>query len=308
MAVKPHQAFFSAAHYTAWKGGREGELVHSDLPNKRVWRHAEPDVIVVPDVIPAIIDRDTFRRAQQALAALQKDTNPRPGQGRHLLTRLLVCADCGGWMVGTTKGGQRYYVCSSYQRLTSAACHYNRVAEAVAQAAILRVLNEDVLHPARLDEVEAEMLRQLEEERASGEPDRLQKRARELAGLIEQGNRNLLLLPPDRLPGVVAQVRAWEAERDAAAARLAELEDGAEEIKEVMAEARAQLWKLRESLQGDDLEALRAVLRAVVVKTEVQFTHRKWPSGRVRNVPTKARVTVRPGLGLGLSQLETSVT
>jgi hypothetical protein len=74
----------------------------------------------------------------------------------------------------------------------------------------------------------------------------------------------------------------------------------------VLAEARAQLWRLRESLQGDDPEALRAVLREVLVKTEMQFTHRKWPSGRVRNKPVKARVTVRPGLGL--SHLETSVT
>jgi site-specific DNA recombinase len=291
---------------TGWKGGREGALVQPDLPNKRTTRHGEADVIVVPDAIPALVGRDTFARAQRALAALRKDTNPKPGRGRHLLTHLLVCGDCDAWMVGTTKAGRRLYVCSSYQRHTSKACHYNQVGEAVLQAAILPVLNAAVLHPGRLDEIEAEVLRQFEAERASGEAERLQKRAAELAGLIGQGNRNLAVRPPDRLPGVVAQVRAWEAERQAAADRLAELENGADEAKALLAEARRQLRRLRGSLDGDDPEAVRAVLRELLVKVEVRYTHRKWPSGRARNTPRRVVITVRPGLGL--SRLETSGT
>src|SRR5262249_23496503 len=157
--------------------------------------------------------------------------------------------------------GRRFYVCSSYHRLTSEACYYNTVNEEPLLDAVIRVLEEDCLCPGRFDAVEVEMLRQLEEEEQSGEPDRLRRRAAELAGLVEQGSRNLALLPPDRLPGVVAQVRSWESEQEEVLARLREIENGRAEVQKILTIAKAELWRLREALQADDADALRAVLR-----------------------------------------------
>jgi DNA invertase Pin-like site-specific DNA recombinase len=187
--------------YSAWRGGAKGELIQSELPNHSVRRNSETDVVVVPDVIPPLVDRDTFSRVQRALQEARKDTNPRRGESRHLFTHLIVCGCCGAWVVGNSRKGRRGYVCSSYMRYGGSSCHYNTINEEPLKEAILRVLEADCLNPDRLDEIEAEMLRQLEEERASGEGGRLRKRAEELARQIEQGNHNLALLPPDRLAG-----------------------------------------------------------------------------------------------------------
>ena len=93
-------------------------------------------------------------------------------------------------------------------------------------------------------------------------------------------------------------MRAWEKEQAQALARLRELEEGAGEVQAILAEARKTLWRLRESLQEEDVDALRAVFREVVTKVEVRFGHRPWGKGRTRSTPTKALLYVRPGLGI----------
>jgi chromosome segregation ATPase len=157
----------------------------------------------------------------------------------------------------------------------------------------------------RLDEIEAEMMRQLEAEQVSGEADRLRRQIDRLDKDITQGNANLARLPEDRLPGVITQLRQWEGERAGLLTRLHDLENGATEMKAMLDEARKQLWRLRESLTTGDAEAQATVLREVVSKVEVKFTHtrthgRRSPTGQGRWIsrPAGAVVYVRPGLGL----------
>ncbi|GHV45336.1 recombinase RecD [Synergistales bacterium] len=81
----------------------------------------ESEWIVVEDGLPAIIDKDTFNKAQA-----KKDRNSRDG-GRHkakeiyLLSGLVFCGECGAGMYGNTRicgrGKTRYssYRCSSRQ-------------------------------------------------------------------------------------------------------------------------------------------------------------------------------------------------
>jgi hypothetical protein len=149
------------------------------------------------------------------------------------------------------------------------------------------------------------MARRLEEEQASGEADRLRKQIAALDRDIAQGNANLARLPEDRLPGVIAQVRTWEGERAGLQARLHDLENGATEMKAVLAEARKQLWRLREALVNDDDEAQAAVVREVVSKVEVRYVHERTHgkrsptgNGKLVNRAVGAVVYVRPGLGL----------
>src|SRR5262249_30692710 len=153
------------------------------------------------------------------------------------------------------------------------ACSRNTVRESDVKEAVLGKLKDDILSPQRLDAIEAEMARRLEEEQASGEATRLRKQIAALDRDIAQGNANLARLPEDRLPGVIAQVRAWEGERNGLAVRLHDLENGAAEMKAVLAEARKQLWRLREALVNDDEEAQAAVIREVVSKVEVHYVH-----------------------------------
>jgi site-specific DNA recombinase len=291
-----------AGKYHSWRGG---EVVPNAATNRSRIRNQPADIIVVPDVIPPIIDRDTFARAGAALAQARNRTSPKAEGERYLFTHMLVCGDCGSFLRGQPVHGHKSYICANYKEYGSGACNRNTVSEAALKRAIIGTLKDEILSPERLDEIEAEIVRRLEEERASGEAERLQARAEELSKDIAQGNVNLARLPADRLAGVVAQVRAWEGERAGVLERLKELEDGGTEAKAILDEARKQLWRLREALADDDEEAQAAVIREVVSKAEVRFTHerthgKRSPTGKGRtlNKPTAVVVYVRPGLGL----------
>jgi DNA invertase Pin-like site-specific DNA recombinase len=287
--------------YSAWKAGK---VEQSAAVNRRVRRNDEADVIVIPDVIPALVDRDLFARAAAALERNKGRTSPGGGDS-YLFTHMLVCGDCGAYLRGEPDHGRKVYLCANYKDYGCKACTRNKVAEDAVRALLIAALKDDILSPARLDAVEAEAARRLEEERASGEADRLRRQVGTLDRHIAQGNANLALLPADRLPGVVAQVRQWEGERAGLLARLGELENGADQTRAVLAEARRQLWRLRESLEGGDEEAQATVVREVVSKVEVCFEHadtnggKSLPGrGRPQSRPSVLRLYVRPGLGL----------
>jgi DNA invertase Pin-like site-specific DNA recombinase len=296
--------------YHVWQGGAEGEarkqVSASERPRRS--RNGDSDVIVFTapaDLIPPIIDRDTFARATAALGRNQKRTAPGGECANYLFTHMLVCGDCGTFLRGQPVRGGKGYMCGKYKEYGTEACYRNTAHEARIVDAVMGALLDDVLSAERLDAVEAEMERRLEAEKASGEADRLKRQRDTLGKRIAQGNANLALLPPDRLPGVVAQVRQWEGERAGLEARLKELEGGGAEAKAILAEARKQLWRLREALEGDDEEAQGAVIREVVSKIEVRFTHEKTHGkrsptgqGRTLNRPETLVVHVRPGLGL----------
>src|SRR5262249_50865419 len=82
--------------YSSWKNGA---VEQSQTTNQQKPRHGEDDGIAAPDQTPPLIDRDTFTRAQTALVANQKRTSPGRGHN-YLLTRVLVCGDCGAFMTG----------------------------------------------------------------------------------------------------------------------------------------------------------------------------------------------------------------
>jgi DNA invertase Pin-like site-specific DNA recombinase len=293
--------------FHAWRGGHDGEAAPEPYGGTvRRTRNAAADVVVVaaPDLIPPIIDRDTFARAAAAMARAQKRTAPGGKAASYLFTHVLVCGDCGSFLRGQPDHGKKGYICAKYKEYGSGACSRNTVSEELLRGAIIAALLDDVLSPARLDAVEAEMERRLKAERSSGEAERLRRQVGALDRDIARGNANLARLPEDRLPGVIAQVRQWEGERAGLAARLAELDSGGAESKAVLAEAREQLWKLRESLQDGDEEVQATVIREVVSKAEVRFTHEKTgggrsPTGQGRTLhrPTGLVLYVLPGLG-----------
>jgi DNA invertase Pin-like site-specific DNA recombinase len=299
--------------YSVLKGGN---IEQHGTVNRRTVRNRPEDVVIVPDAIPPLIDRETFARAAAVLSRAQRRTSPATGPARYLFTRLLICGDCGAFLRGKPCKGRKVYVCSKYAEYGCKACSRNSVYEDDVKAAAFGALRDDILSPERLDEIEAEVEERLKQERASGELDRLKSQAGTLARDVAQGNANLARLPADRLPGVVAQVRAWEEEQNAVTARIRELETGRGEMQALLKVAREELWRLREGLIGDDEEAQLAVAREVISKIEVLFAHHKTRGlrsptgkGKPRSCATGLRVYVRPGLGVScLFTSEKSIT
>jgi DNA invertase Pin-like site-specific DNA recombinase len=292
---------WNETHIGKYFACRDGEVVE-DLagprPQTRIYNDAA-DVVVVaaPDLIPPIIDRDTFARAGAALSRAGRHCNPGGKAASYLFTRVLTCGDCGGYMRGQPSHGRKTYICSQYKEGGTKACSRNTVGEQPIKDAILGALLDEILSPDRLNRIEQEMERRLENERQDGEADRLRQRVEAIDRDLAQGNARLVRIPEDRLAGVIAQMREWEGERAGLLTRIGDLENGPTEAKAILDEARKQLWRLRESLEGDDEEAQATVVREVVSRVEVRFERERTPR-RVLSKATALVLYVRPGLGL----------
>jgi DNA invertase Pin-like site-specific DNA recombinase len=233
--------------------------------------------VIRPDSHEPLIDRETFERVQAQLRGNRHRTTPHVNGGGFVLNRLLVCEHCGGHMLGTTAPAGRRYTCGGYLNYGRDHCNKNTVPQQALVRLLVRKLQELFLDPDNLRALREEIRRQDEAERDPEAVARLRQQIDQLSLRIDQGNENLAILPADRVPGVVAKVRAWEAERDTLAAELERLTSAsrADSLEAQIAAAEAMLGKLADALRDEDAPALRQVLHELVSKVVLRFTHRR---------------------------------
>ena len=104
----------------------------------------EKDWYIVPQTHDAIVDRDTFQKAQMlhrrdTRAAPQKTTLP-------LFSGLLYCADCKKAMTRKRAKQFVYYHCSTYERKSKTACTRHTIREDVLEQAVLKGLQMQLAH------------------------------------------------------------------------------------------------------------------------------------------------------------------
>jgi DNA invertase Pin-like site-specific DNA recombinase len=260
-------------------------------------RNPESSLVVVEHTHPPLTDAATFAAVQQRFVSNRRLTTPAKGGGVWVLSGLLRCGGCGSPMHGVTctdrklQTARRYYGCAVARcQRSSGRC---RLTKLVPQDLLVREVVETVRErfaegPA-LDALRAEVARLAEQGRAglTAERDQLQARLAELEANIARGNTNLALLPADRIPGVVARVRKWEAERDEAARELGRLDAAAEARDDLAGKVDAALDGLRRLHQviaaAKPAEA-RAALSAVLSRVTVQFR----PAERTRDTQVAA--------------------
>jgi site-specific DNA recombinase len=259
--------------------------------SRRVVRNDPGDRIVTVDAHPAIIDRETFDACQKKLAATCRGGShcrhtPLPGGGDWILSGMLYCGMCGGRMVGVAERRRykdklhvyRYYVCKANQRLSAGTCRKNGVKQEAVLSEVARLIQDSFTDPERLALLRAEVERQAgqQEEDRTADRQRLQTALDTLDRQIAQGNRNLAILPPDRLPGVVAQVRAWEGERNDLARQLARLEAAAEvqaDYARHVTAALEQVRHLQEIIRTAPSNAVRDALAGLVDRITLYFDY-----------------------------------
>jgi DNA invertase Pin-like site-specific DNA recombinase len=251
---------------------------------------------VVAGTHEPLVSQELFDRVQ---ARMRANKGGRPSVGAHLFSGLLTCSHCGRTLAGLTRKGRRAYRCDMFDAAGQVVCGYNSVDEEWLFDKVLDVLQEEVLAPGRLEALREEVRRQDEAERGPGAVDPMKRRLAELEAHITQGNRNLALLPPDRLPGVVAQVREWETERDRLQAELARRQGGGslEGLDEAIELCESLLWRLREAARAADPLLLREVIREAVARIELAWERR--PHGRrTRYVLKGGVIHLRPQIGV----------
>jgi site-specific DNA recombinase len=268
----------SKPHGKYYRYGGNGQARKVKGGKKKRERTPEDQWLIKADTHPALVERDLFEKVQAKLDKNQKRTTPQVGGGDWLLSKLMVCGHCGYFMVGIRVGGRKKYRCGGYQCHGGRFCHHLVIEEAQALDAVVRKIEEQFLNPDNLNRLRQEIRRQAQEERgALGEKGKaLRQQIEALGRQINQGNENLALLPPDRLPGVIALLREWEAERERLKAQLADVQRGpdVDAAEREIAGAEALLWQLREALQSADPALVRAALREVVSKIELHWEPR----------------------------------
>ena len=106
------------------------------------------EVIRVEDNHPAIVDQQTFERAQELLIERSpKLTHPRTVNSDYILAKLLYCGKCGLKMVGCSAKSSQffYYACQNYRKRGKHVCD-------------AKSINKDTLESFVIDRVRANIL------------------------------------------------------------------------------------------------------------------------------------------------------
>ena len=97
---------------------------------------------IVENTHEAIIDRDTFDKAQRLLL---RDTRTGPQQKKlYLFSGFLKCADCGKAMTRSKVGNIVYYYCRTYKDQSKNACTKHTIKHNRLEAAVLYAIQQQV--------------------------------------------------------------------------------------------------------------------------------------------------------------------
>ncbi|MBE6927436.1 MAG: recombinase family protein [Ruminococcaceae bacterium] len=126
------------------------------LTNRRYIGEYKYDDVVIPDGIPAIIEKDQFERVQYRMEANKRAPARAKAQEEYLLTTKLFCGDCGRIMAGESgKNGKgviyHYYKCGGAKRKLG--CKRKAVKKDWIEEAVVRITVSKVLTDEAIDRI-----------------------------------------------------------------------------------------------------------------------------------------------------------
>lgn len=127
--------------------------LHRVLKSRRYIGEYKYDNVVIPDGIPAIIEKDQFERVQYRMATNKKAPAKAKAQEEYLLTTKLFCGDCGRIMAGESGRNKmgvvyHYYKCSGAKRKLGCrrkAVKKDWIEEAVVSITVSKVLTDQAI-------------------------------------------------------------------------------------------------------------------------------------------------------------------
>jgi site-specific DNA recombinase len=293
-----------------------GQVEATRRDEQRYSRNPEGDWIVRPATHEGLVSREVFEAVQARLTQgrqrwLDGERTPLVNGGPFVLTRLLVCSHCGGYMLGGTRRGRRVYVCGTYHEYGVGHCHKNTIHERPLVELLLRKLQETFLDPDNLSALRREVAEVQDALRGDENRDGLRKELGALEAKIRKANETLLFLDRDRLAGAQEALRGLERQRDDVKRELSRLdtaEPPTEALERLIAGVEDALWQLQQALTDEDVPLLRQTLRQLVSRVEMQWKH-KTTGKRTRSKLVGGAIYYRPqeGVSLEVSSLSTAV-
>jgi len=297
-------AYLRFKHLTGkYYGISGGEIVSRNKTDKRV--EAEP--LLIPGNHTPIVPQDLFDQAQRKLAHAQKWTARRDAR-QYAFGGVIVCGDCHRVMQGQPNRTDRQrhsYVCGTYHAGGKAACFANTVEEDRLLACVRRKLEQRYYGETAIERMRR-TIKQVQRDAAEPvspvDQRQVRKRIEILDQQIDAGAERVFSAPEAIVPKLYAKLEKLRQERDTLQRQLdavgrTETRSAADQDQEVETALDA-LRRLREAFDVAGPEDLREYLREIVVRVELEFTHKQ--HGKLtRNTCTGGRLLVRPDAGLG---------
>ena len=275
---------------------RDGEVIPRRKTDKAVY--VEP--IVHKNHFEAIVDQDTFDKAQAKLAARKGNTSTKTAR-QYPLAGLVRCGDCGGAMGGFSNKSKPIYRCRTYHQSGTTVCHHNTIKEVPLVDVIVRKIQDRYLSDAALARLRRDLEKALERSRPRPRDlDRLRREIESLDQKIDRGADRVLEAPADLLPVIYRKLEEARSERDRLKAELDALasRDTRSNGKDdkVIDRAIDALRSLGEALSKADPADTKRLLSQIVTKIELYFTE---GTGRQKRDFSYGEIYVRPDAGGG---------
>ena len=138
---------------------------------------------VVENTHEAIIDRETFDKAQQLL---MRNTRTAPQREKlYLFSGFLKCADCGRAMTRSKVGNIVYYYCRTYKDQSKSACTKHTIKHVQLEAAVLYAIQQQIYlavdFPKTIEQLEKTPPAQSQSKKLC---DAVEQKRRELAKIL----------------------------------------------------------------------------------------------------------------------------
>ncbi len=237
---------------------------------------AVEDVVRVDDAHPALVDRESFEKAQTLLAQRHAaQLPPRSVSSSYLLSGIIYCSQCHRAMSGASakSGRYHYYGCTGHIKQGKVTCGAKQISQETLEAAVIEQLKINVLTEGNLTELvrvvndELGRLRMEYEEQLAAIAERreeTQRRLDKLYAALESGKLEVDDIAP-RLKALRAEILELDDQR-----RNLEAEIEEEEI--LMADpaiVRARAVALREMLEKSAIIERRAFIHTFIKRVEV---------------------------------------
>jgi site-specific DNA recombinase len=266
------------------KAGRSEYHRLSGREVKELGKAGEPDIIIVEDNHPPLVDRATWEAVQARRARTPRSHPPVKFGGDWALSGLLVCGHCGARMHGLTVRGRKQYLCGTYRLTGAHGCGRNAVPADRITGFLTGYLQRTFLDPDRMAELRAELSAEAERERREqpAAVARLKAEHKALCEDIDRGARRLLTCDDEDAEDLSRAMKAMRAERVELEGRIAKAGAVPESRRQAdeVARAESHLWRLREALESADPMLVRNVFREMVGRVELFWEKR--PAGNRR--------------------------
>jgi site-specific DNA recombinase len=245
--------------------------------------------IVVEDAHEALIDEVLFERVQTKIHDRRRGkrgqayrTHTRGNGDAYLLSGLVVCAQCGCKMHGSTlmRKGHEYpkYLCSTYCRCgknNPHGCGCHGVHQDQLVNVLVRKLQHVMWHGDNLDRLKQTLRRQIEQRSSAPVSgiEALQKQLVDLDREIDRAAENFLRAPAEVLDLIGGKLTAMKLQRALLQGELERVEASARPV-DVEAEVDAmadRLWRLGEEMAKAEPARRREVFRLLVDRIELRF-------------------------------------